>query len=324
VDAAGNLFIADTYHDCIRKVSPDGIITTVAGTGGRGKFFGDGGPATGAGLHEPFGVAVDAAGNLFIGDFNNHRVRKVSPEGTITTVAGNGQSGHSGDGGPATRARLWPQGVAVDPLGNLFIADWEYENGRIRKVDPAGIITTVAGGGRPADRRGDGGLATNARLAWAGGPALDAKGNLFIPDFVDNRVRMVRPDGTILTVAGGGQPADGLGDGGPATNARLAGPFTVVVDAGGNLFIADLIGERVRKVSPAGIITTVAGTGQIGFTGDGGPALAARLNSPHGLALDRAGNLLFAEGTRRKPPYGYPDRLGNSLVRKVIGVAVPQ
>jgi sugar lactone lactonase YvrE len=343
MDAAGNLFIDDTGNSCVRRVSPDGTITTVVGIAGPGGFSGDGGPATKALLQDAGGVAVDAAGDLFVSDIENLRVRKVDAAGTITTVAGGGNPADGlGDGGPAKAAKLWhPLGVAVDPAGNLFIADpgWALKGGqfvysadaRVRKVDSAGTITTVAGGGHPADGRGDGGLATDAYLSGVTGVALDSAGNLYIVDRPDNRVRRVSPDGKIATVAGGGNPTDGVGDGGLATDARLDSPARMTVDPGGNLFIAENHGERIRKVSPAGIITTVAGTGRVGYTGDGGPAVDAQLDSPISVCLDRDGNLFFTEAYRLLQSLlknGTPDarllQQGNNLVREVIGVAVPQ
>jgi hypothetical protein len=318
VDTAGNLYIADNVNRRVRKVSPDGTITTVAGTGVQG-ISGDGGPAVKARLWWPGGVAVDPAGDLFVAD--DSRVRKVSATGIITTVAGTTQGGFSGDGGPATAARLSGSlQLAFDAVGNLFIA--EFFNRRIRKVDTAGIITTVAGGGKPADGRGDGGPATAAAFKLAQGVAVDSLGNVYISDWTDGRIRKVSLDGTITTVAGGGQPADGVGDGGSATEARLDGPNYIAVDAGGNLYIAENRGARIRKVSPAGIITTVAGNGQVGHTGDGGLATAAALHSPQSVTVDRAGNLFFTEGPRYLTD-GNTEKEGNNLVRKVIGVAVP-
>jgi hypothetical protein len=321
VDAAGNVYIADGDNHRVRKVSPEGTITTVAGTGQAG-LSGDGGPAIEAKLTFPTGVAIGSAGDLFIADGVNGRVRKVDASGIITTVAGGGKPAAGlGDGGPAIAARLQaPYQLAFHAAGDLFIADL---NGRrIRKVDPAGIITTVAGGGKPADGRGDGGAATDAALKQPGGVAVDSAGNVYISDFEDGRVRKVGLDGIIRTVAGGGQPADRVGDGGPATDARLDGPNGIALDAGGNLFIPEDRGERIRKVTPEGSISTVAGNGQIGRTGDGGPATDASLNSPMSVAVDRAGNLYFTEG----PKYGLQggrEKEGNSLVRKVIGAAVP-
>jgi sugar lactone lactonase YvrE len=290
-----------------------GTITTVAGTGPRG-FSGDNGPATKARLNWPQGIAIDAAGNVFIGDSANNRVRKVSPDGIITTVAGTGVEGLSGDGGPATEARLGGGllFLALDGAGNLYLSDTGHH--RVRKVSPDGIITTVAGSGpttddAPGDYAGDGGPATKARLYYPVGLAVDAAGNLFIADTGNHRIRKVSPDGTITTVAGSGPtgPDKGVaaGDGGPATAATLRGPMCLAVDGSGNLFFSefDPWGTRapltprglVRKVSPDGIITTVAGNGVYAFSGDGGPAVAASLDGPLGVAADTAGNLFIAD-----------------------------
>ena len=296
VDSQGNIYVADINNNRIYLVSPNGSIRTVAGNGAHG-FSGDGGPATSAALNNPSGVAVDSTGNLFIADSRNNRIRKVSPSGIITTVAGDGTTAFSGDGGPATSASLSPSGVAVDSSGNLFIAD--SRNNRIRKVSPSGIITTVAGDGTTAFS-GDGGPATSASLYLnVGGVAVDGSGNLFIADCVHNRIRKVSSDGIITTVAGGG--ASGLGDGGPATSVALSFPSGVAADAAGNFFIADTINNRIRKVSPSGTITTVAGNGTQGFSGDGGSATSAALQihevavNPTGIAVDGSGNLFIGD-----------------------------
>jgi tetratricopeptide (TPR) repeat protein len=296
LDAARNIFVADQANHRIRKVDGSGTITTYAGNG-TGAYSGDGGPATSASLNLPSGVAVDEAGNLFIADKSNHRIRKVDPTGIITTVAGNGTRGFSGDGGPATEASFTiPSGVAVDRDGNLLIVD--AGNRRIRKVDPSGIITTAAGNGTRGFS-GDGGPATSASL----GPidvAVDGAGNLFIAD-ISNRIRKVDPSGTIETVAGTGTGYDTggfSGDGGPATSASFHFPASVVVDAAGNLFIADWGNERIRKVDASGTITTVAGPGTGGYSGDGGPATSASLASPTGVAVDATGNLFITDHER--------------------------
>ena len=302
IDAGGNFLVADPGNSRIRRVDArTGIITTVAGTGEPG-FSGDGGPATqaqigltifGAGFSDP-GIAIDAAGNLFIADLGNSRVRKVAAgTGIITTVAGTGEFGFSEDGGRATNASLFrPTGLALDAAGNLFIAD--RGNHRIRRVDAlTGIITTVAGG---PGFYGDGGPATQAGLNSPAGIALDAAGNLFIADTVNNRVRRIDArTGIITTIAGTGEQKFS-GDGGQATHASLFGPTGLALDAAGNLIIADRFNSRVRRVDArTGIITTVAGTGVSKFSGDGGPATQAQLDSPSDVALDRTGNLFIAD-----------------------------
>src|SRR5437773_1742222 len=276
---------------------PGGAITTYAGR----DFSGDGGPATAARLLAPAGVALDPAGNLYIADTADHRIRKVTPGGTISTYAGSGNFGFSGDGGPATAAELnFPRDVALDPAGNLYIAD--HDNGRIRKVTSGGTISTYAGSGSRG-LSGDGGPATAAQLYSPHGVALDTAGNLYIAD--SNRIRKVTPGGTISTYAGTGT-GPFSGDGGPATAAQLSSPAGVALDLTGNLYIADDGNCRIRKVTPGGTISTYAGGGggTPGFLGDGGPATAAYLNNPVGVTLDPAGNLYIAD-------------LGNARVRKV-------
>jgi sugar lactone lactonase YvrE len=272
VDNFGNLFIADA-NNRIRKVNTDGIITTVAG-GGSG---GDGGAATNASLNMPYAVTVDTHGDLFIADCLNNCVREVSANGIITTAAGGGSGG---DGGPAADASLsYPSGVALDGWGNLFIAD--QGNYRIRKVDTNGIITTVAGNGSYG-YSGDGGAATNASLSYPDGIAGDASSNLFIADGWNNAIRKVDANGIITTVAGGGSG----GDGGPATNASLCDPFDVAVDGFGNLFIADMCNNCIRKVTntqgPALVLNNVsaanAGNYQVVVTGPGGSVTSSVAN----------------------------------------------
>lgn len=288
LDGAGNLFIADTYNNRIRKVAPDGIITTVAGSGTFG-YSGDGGPATNAQLNDPTGIGVDAAGNLFIADTLNAAIRKVSPAGVITTVAGGGTD-FPGNGGPATSAQLnRPDAVAVDAAGNLFVADSpQFGGGRIYRVSPRGIITTVAGGGRSYP--GDGGPATSSSIYNPRSLAIDAAGNLFIAE--NGRIREVSPAGIITTVAGGGTafPADGV----PATSAQL-NSTAVAVDSAGNVFLVEY--SRARKVSSNGTITIIAGVGVCcASSGDGGPAVTARLSTA-GLAVDGAGNVFISDSS---------------------------
>jgi sugar lactone lactonase YvrE len=320
-DSTGNLFLAEGNGNHVRRISPDGIITTVAGSG-KFSFSGDGGPAISAGLSAVF-VSVDSADNLYISDVTNSRIRKVDTNGTITTFAGGGNPADGiGDGGPATSAGLAvPLDTAVDASGNLLICDFRHH--RVRMVTPAGTITTLAGTGQ-AGFSGDGGPATAAQLAFPSGVVMDNAGHLYLSDLDNNRVRMVSPDGTIRTVAGGGNPADGLGDGGPATEARLDAPTQLALDGAGNLFIADTRHHRIRRVGPVGIISTVAGTGKAGFSGDGGPAAQAELMGPAGLKMDKAGNLYFCDlGQFQDAPSGFVTD-GNQRIREVLGVGVPR
>jgi uncharacterized protein (TIGR03437 family) len=286
VDTAGNLYIAEFLNHRVRKVSATGTITTVAGTGAAG-FSGDGGPATDASLNEPFRVALDKAGNLYISDYGNFRVRKVTVDGTIATVAGNGNPSSSGDGGPAISASIdSPGDLVLDSAGNLFIASGAFVGeGRadvIRKVTSDGLITTVVGNGT-AGYSGDGGPATSASLHAPEGLAIDSAGNLFIADQINQRIRKVS-GGIITTVAGNGV-AGYAGDGGPAGGAELSGPAGISFDAAGNLYIADRDNNRIRVLLTDGTISTVAGTGEAAYTGDGVPATSAALSSPRSLAM---------------------------------------
>ena len=290
-DAAGNVFMTlDVNHIVVRLDATTGMLTLVAGTGTAG-FSGDGGPATSAQLSFPSGVAVDGAGNVYVLDKGNNRVREVS-NGVITTVAGNGTQGSLGDNGPATSAQIFPLGIAVDSAGNLYIGD---VSARVREVTN-GVITTVAG--TTPGFSGDNSLATSAQLSWPSALAVDSSGNLYIAD--GNRIREVS-NGRITTVAGSGAP-DSSGDNGPATSASIDQPQGIAVDSAGSLFIAEYGNiADVRKVSN-GVITTVAGSTN-GFSGDNGPATSAQFAHPAGVAV-ALGNLYIAD-------------LDNARVRKV-------
>ena len=302
VDGAGNVYIADEENHNVRKVSPGGTITTVAGTGiptgfidGEGgdpaDDLGDGGSATRASLSQPNGLAVDGVGNLYIADEENHRIRKVSLGGIITTVAGTGTASFAGDGGSATAAALnFPTAVAVDAAGALYIAD--FSNGRVRKVS-AGTISTLAGNGS-FKYGGDGAAATSAFLDQPLGVAADSDGNFYIADTENHRIRKVAPDGAITTVAGTGVQGFS-GDGGLATIAELSAPRAVALNTNGNLYIADTGNASIRRVSPSGIITTVAGGVPCCDLGDGGPATSAFIGLTFDVALDTASNLYIAD-----------------------------
>jgi uncharacterized protein (TIGR03437 family) len=293
-DSAGNLYF--TSLNCVFKMATSGTLTLVAGDS-RAGYSGDGGPASAAMLNNPLGLVFDHAGNLYIADTGNSRIRRVSPAGLITSVAGSGTQGYSGDGGPAAAAQLnLPEGIAVDAAGNIYIADTG--NSVVRQVAPTGIIVTFAGKGGPG-YYGDGGPATLAQVSNPEGLALDASGDLFIADTVNDVIRMVSPGGIISTVAGNGYNnlAGGgfAGDGGPATRAQLDAPAGVAVDASGNLYIADSQNYRIREVSSSGIITTIAGIGAPGYSGDGGPATSAEMSAPASIAVDSSGNVYFAD-----------------------------
>jgi uncharacterized protein (TIGR03437 family) len=307
IDSAGNLYIWEGQPFRIRKVSASGIISTVAGIYQSFGSTGDGGPATSAllaGGSTHSGLAMDSAGNLYISDSNNQRIRKVNTSGIISTVAGNGSPGFSGDNGPATSAMLNdPEGIAVDGEGNLYIAD--ASNSRIRKVSPAGVITTVAGNGNVVDA-GDGGPAASAAVDRPAGVTVDSAGNLYIAE--GRRIRKVNAAGIISTVAGTGVLGFS-GDGGPGASAQIRGANGMAVDRFGNLYFADTSNQRVRKVDTAGIITTVAG-GIAGFSGDGGLAVNALLRVPHDVVFDTAGNL-------------YVSDTGNFRIRKISATATP-
>ena len=292
-----SLLIADTENHRIRKVDlATGLITTFAGNGSSG-YSGDGGPATDAELNYPKGVFADQSGNVYIADTLNHRIRKVDTDGIITTFAGNGSSGHSGDGGLATNASLSePTAVAVDGLGNLYIAD--SKNHCIRMVDTDGVIDTVAGMPGISGYNGDGN-ALNTKLDEPSGLYVDASANVFIADTGNCMIRKVDPStGKITRVAGavsGGSPSCGYsGDGGLATDAELKKPMGVFVDVQGNLYIADEDNHRLRKVDNE-IITTIAGDGSAGYGGDGGPATSASLENPKGVLVDEVGRIFIAD-----------------------------
>lgn len=294
VDSSGNFYLADAFNNRIRKIDTSGVITTVAGSGVY-SYSGDGGPATSAQLFAPHAAAVDVNGNLFIADTDNNVVREVTSKGVISTIAGTGASGSSGDNGPATAATLnLPQGVAVDLSGNVFVADTA--NSRVRKISN-GTITNYAGNGT-AGYSGNGGSATGATLNTPVGLAVDKSGSLYIADQGNNVVRMVSAGGTITTFAGNGTQGYS-GNGGPATSAQLNGPQGVAVDSSGNVYIADTLNSVIREVTPNGVIQTIAGTGIAGYSGDGGLAIAAQLGSPTSVGVDVAGNLYVTDsGTR--------------------------
>src|ERR1035441_6181393 len=344
VDRLGNLYLADTANHRVRKVS-GGTVTTVAGTGVAG-FSGDGGSALKAQLNLPYGLALDSAGNLYVADLGNQRVRRVASDGVITTIAGTGRRASSPDGAaPTDTSLLSPRNLAVDAAGNLYIA--EFEGHRVRKLTPDGKLATVAGTG-VAGWSGDGNRATAAQIDYPAGMAFDSAGALYLADSGNNAVRKLYADGTIGTIlghspgtalytplavavdpagtlyvgdstfvvrafttagqwigyAGTGAPSFS-GDGGNAARAALTSVNDLAADLNGNLFIAD--GVRLRRVDPSGNIMTVAGDGYLRSVGDGGPAAAAVLYQPSALTLDSSGNLYIAETGNQRVRLVTPD-----------------
>lgn len=292
-DDSDNYYIIDALGHAVRKVSAaTGIINTIAGDSLQG-YAGDNGPALLAKFEEPTGITIDSAHNIYICDAGNNRVRKVSAAtGIVTTIAGTGVAGLSGNGGPADSAMLnWPTSVKFDRYWNLYIT--ERGNNDVRKVTPAGIITTVAGNGS-AGYIGDGFPAISAQLNGPYGLAFDAAGNFYIADAFNNAIRKVSTSGIITTIAGNGTSGFS-GDSGLATSALLYTPDEIAFDTSGNLYFSDADNNRVRKITPAGIITTIAGTSYSGSSGDGGLATNAELHTPYGLAFDHRGDLYIAD-----------------------------
>jgi hypothetical protein len=312
----GIITVSNTQDNVVATVNGT-TTSTIAGSYEATGESGDGGPATAATFDSPAGLTTDGSGDTYIADTADNVVREITANGAIRLVAGNGREGYRGDHGPATRAELDnPQGVAVNTLGDVFIADTV--NNVIREVTPHGEISTFAGSGR-AGYRGDGGPADRAELTSPTGVAVDSLGNLYIADAGNNVVRRVSTHGTITTVAGNvaaDQAKGGLGgfsgDGGPATSAQLNTPQDVALDRSGDLFIADTFNNAVREVTPNGVISTLVNSaGTKGRAGDGGPAASAELNTPFAVAVDNStGNVVIADTS-------------NNRIRLVTGMPVP-
>ncbi len=327
VDAVGNLYINDYFNGRVRKVTADGKISTIIGKG-YPPYYGDGNLSANATLNVPRSPVFDTTGNMYVVDGGNRIVRKISPSGRISTIAGNGRAGNGGDGGDAQSASFMdPVAAIADASGNVFIADAQAN--LVRKVTPAGIISTFAGGGPfiastptgPVYTNGDGGPANNAVLNYPYSLAWDSEGNLYIGCSLS--IRKVTPNGIISSVIGGGSWGFG-GDGGPASQAQITVVEGMLVDPAGNLIFVDSMNARIRKISPAGIISTVAGNGTFGFGGDGGSATSAAVGRLTGnIALDRSGSLYFSDQNnnrvRKISPNGIISTLAGSGARGFSG-----
>jgi len=292
--STGYVYVSDEGNSRVRRFLVGGTITTYAGNGQSNPFGtnGDGGPATQAQIQKPEALWFDSFGNLFIADKSASAIRKVNPSGIISTVAGDGLLlGYSGDGGPATSATLTnPLGVAFDSNGNMYISG----KGFIRMVNTSGTISILAGSGN-YNFAGDGGPASAARFSSPFALAFDSGGNLFVADLGNNRIRKIDTSGNVTTFAGVGPPSISGGDGGPASSATLGLPTGLVFDSAGNLYFTEFTGMKIRKIAPNGTISTIAGTGAQGFSGDGGQATNATLNYPAYLRIDGQGNLYFVD-----------------------------
>lgn len=296
LDSSGNLYIADSSDNQIRKVNPSGVISTIANTTGAAGYNFDNSSAVNANINNPTDVAVDSTGNVYIADNANHRIRKINTSGTISTIAGTGVAGYSGDGASATAAKIKsPSGVSVDSSGAIYLVD--SGNNCVRKITN-GIIRTIAGTST-AGFSGDGGAGTSATFNFPASLSRNASNDLFIADGGNSRIRKLVTNGIITTVAG-----RILNDSSPATNGTLSLPRAIARDRFGNFFITDIANARIRKIDTNGMMTTCAGNGIAGFAGDGGAATNANLNNPYGVAVDSAGNLFIGEA-------------GNGRVRKV-------
>jgi hypothetical protein len=293
IDNTGNIYIADAGNNVIRKINIFGIISTIAGNGTPG-YSGDGLTATAAELNAPNGVLLDSLNNLYICDADNYCIRKVNTAGIISTVAGTGGvTGYMGDGLAATAAQMsFPAGIAMDPAGNLFIAD-EYNN-CIRKVNTSGIISTYAGAGGTG-YTGDNGAATAANIGFPLGVAADGYGNVYISLYFSDIVCKVNTAGIINNIAGTAGINGFTGDGGPATAGQFDSPWGIASDGAGNVYVADNVNERIRRVNASGILSTVAGNGSSGYFGDGASATLAELRGPAGVMVAPNGTVYIAD-----------------------------
>ena len=294
VDASGNLYISDSNSDIIRKITADGVVSTLAGSAGvTGSVDGAG---TAASFWHPWGIAVDASGNVYVADQLNATIRKITPDGVVNTIAGSTKVYGSADGIGAAASFFQPAGIAVDGSGNIYVAD--SGNNIIRKITSDGTVTTLAGSEKTtgaADGTGDA-----ASFSFPEGVALDGDGNLYVTDSVNDLIRKITPSGVVSTLAGSAGVAGSTN--GTGTAALFNRPFGITADKSGNVYVADQVNNLIRKITPAGVVTTLAGTGAVGSTdGDG---TSATFNSPFGIAADSSGNVYVVD-------------TNNQLVRKI-------
>lgn len=289
-DAAGNLYVADQFNSLIRKITPGRAVTTFAGNGSYRLVDGQG---TEASFFYPFGMAVDASGYIYVGDFYNNAIRKISPTGLVKTLAGNGERGSANGQGSAASFN-WPTAVALDASGNVYVAD--FVNNLIRKITPGGLVTTLAGSGTPGAVNGKG---TAASFNSPYGLALDREGNIYVGDTANDLIRKISPDGIVTTFAGSGEPgaADGKG-----TEASFNAPAGLAFDAAGNLYVGDVGNYKIRKINAQGVVTTVAGNGVMGFAN--GPAASASFGAPYNVAVDKDGDVYVSDSQ-------------NNMIRKI-------
>lgn len=280
-DINGNVYVADVVNNRIRKITPEGVVSTLAGDGAPG--FADG-PGSSAEFHAPVRVTIGPQGNIFVADVHNNRIRKITPEGIVTTLAGDGTSGFAD--GPGSSAKFNnPEGIIADTKGNIYISD-AYNN-RIRKITPGGVVTTLAGNGTGGFADGSG---SSAEFNFPAGGTIDPQGNIYVADFYNNRIRKITPAGIVTTLAGDGTRgfADGAG-----SSSKFNFPGGVTNDSLGNIYVADIYNNRIRKITPEGVVSTLAGDGTGGFAD--GQGNSAKFNNPNDITIDPQGNIYVAD-----------------------------